>query len=895
MEQLLIRENNKETIIDYLSYALNTNSKKADSILSSIKYKDILDYEGKEQYPVCLLLNMKKKGHEAFFKWCCDKKITRLKDLLEYHIGDVKEDISTTQYKLKDIVAELIHNAKTFELSEEQLKKVNEENSRWEQVCIVYDTYPFYSDYQDFVKDFKMADSTDYRISVVFTLFGQMGVVSFENCFDVVSTLFVRSQKCPISEMRKKRYMGDYFPNQVDEEVAKMSRTVHVNPLFLDLRVNKEITFQDLDGMRLSEIGSMFGSKALRLATESYDIITCSNDDFEEALLSSLRKDERAYDVLRQSKEHTNTEIGRKHGISPERVRQIIEMSYHKYFSFMREYVYEKINTSSSNIFEHIFSDELLDHIYDRFVTIYYKRCGFVIRHNEPSLLVKIGSLYLKRDFYNRIKDETKSMFTKRYSVTLEDACNHLLKACPEISKKYFEQIEEQMFQEMDVLKVGKSIVLYPDPAIRRYISSVIIHDFFPDGISISDEEDYKHYKKIASELFDLNTPTMHCMQARVHLSEDVIMIDKTKYIHEDYVKVSRELADRLSTLINSKLKNVDTVSVALIFQELKEELAKENVDSEYRLFGVLKYAFLGEYEFRKFYIYPKNGDSKKTIGKMCVEYIKEHTEGVTKKELLEKFQGHEKSMFFMITREDVYFDYTSNKYFQYDSSKYPDTLRKEIRTYIDSNMKEMGFVSCHKLYSDLQIICNESGIYDGRTLQGLCRKFFGNCFEYKYAFIHSKGSKALTKEEIIKQMTKGKGMIPYKTLVSEFDVMLGLGHHRASTELPKYSQYLFRYDSMVTYKDNVYVPEHTLRTLVKVVSQWFTKHNEMSFDDFMNEWNPYIEKCSIEVCDEAYPVNFRAAVQILEWNYPGMYECIFDGRKSVYYENAKITKKETN
>ena len=882
LEHLVIRENNKDSIRDYMTYALNTDSKKANEILSTILYKDILDYEGKEEYPLCLLLNLRKAGQQEFFSWCCSHKIIRVKDLLDSHVNEFKEEPETTQYKLRDVVTTLIYAVANTELSDEILHKVNEENNKWEQVCLVYDAYPFMNEYKWFRQDLKLNNPTHYKIAVIFTIFAQIGVVSFDTCFDTVSNLYMREQKRSIGEKRKKRFIAEYFPDSVDEEMLKAKRVIKVNPIFYNLHLNRELVFSDLEGMTLAEVDGVYGARVFGVVSEFFDVLTSTEDSFEESFLNVLKANDRLFDIIcDRSKGHTLVEIGKKIGVTQQRVRQLLEHVEHKYGRFIRAYSEYKIKKINSNVFDTIFENETLE-------TLYGEK---IIKTDVSKQIVKIGTVYFKQEFYKEIKNDILSLFTHRYSVFVEDVFDFLLEKHPELTKQHLETIENELFEDMGIKRCGKSVILYPENAITRYISSIIIHDFFPDGMNIGSKDDYNRYKKIAANFFDLDTPTMHCMQARIHLNEDLVMLDKAVYIHEEFIHISNTLSKKLLSFIDAKLESSDTVSVSVVFKAFEEELAKENIHTEYHLYGILRYTCVDRYQFRKFYIYTIEADSHETVGHMCAEYIKEHPEGTTKKELVEKFHGDEKSMFFTLKNEDVYFDYTSNKYFPYNAKSYSDDFKKLLKDYLNANMPS-GFISCYKVFKDLNSACLQAGITDGRTLQGLCRKFFENDFVYKNSYIQDKSvTEAISKEAVVKSILKDE-FIPYKDLVNEFSEVLCIDHHRASTNLPKYAEYLFRYDSKVASKDSVHVPENTLETLLEVVNQWFTKHSEMTYEDFTNLWSKHSDECIIEICGEAYKMTFRGAVQILEWNCPGRFEVCFEGKKSVYYENAMIKQK---
>lgn len=882
LEHLVIRENNRDSIREYMTYALNTDSKKADEILSTIRYKDVLDYEGKEEYPLCLLLNFRKAGQQDFFSWCCSQKIIRVKDLLDSHVNEFKEEKKTTQYKLRDIVATLIYAVANTELSDEILHKVNEENNKWEQVCLVYDVYPFAKEYKWFRQDLKLDNPAHYKIAVIFTIFAQMGVVTFDTCFDIVSNLYMREQKRSVGEKRKKRYLVEFFPNAVNDEEKKANRVINVNPIFYDLHINKGLIFSDLEGMTPIEVEGVYGTRVSGVVNEFFDVLTSTEDSFEESFLNVLKGNDRLFNVISdRSKGYTLVEIGKKIGVSQQRVRQLLEYIEHKYGCFIRAYSEYRIKKINKNVFDVIFEDETLEALYG----------GRIIKTDDSKRIIKIGSVYLKQVFYKQIKNDVLSLFSSRYSVLAEDVFEFLLNKHSELTRQQLEIIENELFKDMGIKRFGKSVILYPENAITRYISSIIIHDFFPDGMNIGSKEDYNRYKQIASDLFDVETPTMHCMQARIHLNEDVVMLDKAVYIHEDFIHISNTLSNILINFINKKLETSDTISVSLVFNTFEAELAKENIHSEYHLYGILRYTCVDMYQFRKFYIYTLGADSHETIGHMCAEYVVEHPEGTTKKELAEKFPGDEKSMFFTLKNEDVYFDYTSNKYFPYNADSYSDNFKKLVKDYLNTNMSS-GFISCYKVFKDLNNACLQVGITDGRTLQGLCRKFFGDDFVYKNAYIQDKSvTEAISKEEVIKSILKDE-FIPYKDLVKEFSEVLGLTHHRASTNLPKYAEYLFRYDSKVALKDYVHVPENTLEMLLTIVNQWFTNHSEMTYEGFTNLWVEHMNECTIEIFGEAYPMTFRGAVQILEWNCPDRFEVCFDGNKSVYYENAKIKEK---
>jgi hypothetical protein len=249
----------------------------------------------------------------------------------------------------------------------------------------------------------------------------------------------------------------------------------------------------------------------------------------------------------------------------------------------------------------------------------------------------------LDKFLVNQNLEEIKARLDSIIEENLEDIFNFYneILNIDEILKET--NLEFLDIEDFLVYAKGKGFNEYGNYLIRsgtssRKIYSYILREYFPDGVTYSNQKDRDTVLKIAREELNLERHTEEDTRALYAMISENILCDRGRYIHANYIDIPDALIDKIKNYIIDNPE--ETLFMVDVFHKFEEELREQsNVNNRYFLHGVLKFYYEEEFYFSRDKV-SKSSVEIMSTNKILENFLMEQGSPVSKKRIREQFPG---------------------------------------------------------------------------------------------------------------------------------------------------------------------------------------------------------------------------------------------------------------
>jgi hypothetical protein len=460
-------------------------------------------------------------------------------------------------------------------------------------------------------------------------------------------------------------------------------------------------------------------------------------------------KDKETEIILLRFKGKTLEEIGKKFSVTRERIRQIEKRAINKLDLFFKNNQLLRLIQLSCGT-KGIIDFKKIDYLnqdQQDFITFYLKRKDLIVDSNEESTLIS----FLEFPWISYVYEEIDSLG------------NHVDRK--EI-KKFIKRIQSVLLNNglevdnitLEILITEKfsiaSDVYIKDKQFLGNKYSIILKNYFPNGLHVYNHDELEKFRKKYLEIF--NDATIFEKSDRTVLSritDKATLIDRGVYTHPDNVKrIPSKLLERIKHTI--EINNSITMYKTL-FSNFEVELTKFGVNNRYLLQGLLSLELRGDFITAKDYI-AKTQQQIKFRNKIY-EYIESTTSVFTTKKLLSIFSGISINNLVSIlsSNEEVIYLYY-DKWIYSGNIIFSDKEIKTIKDVIEDLINEKGFVHYLNIYDRLLInysdIINKDYITSKHDFFSVLSYLFKNDYSTQRPFLARKNHNMLNRVDRVKE-----------------------------------------------------------------------------------------------------------------------------------------------
>lgn len=487
-----------------------------------------------------------------------------------------------------------------------------------------------------------------------------------------------------------------------------------------------------------------------------------------------LIKDDEHFNVFKRRaiNKETLQYIADSKGISRERVRQL-ELRIHQrlkgYFAMFSSYIIS--NLEKEKIFDGEDLNLLFDNIEDRVIIKYSLKSGDSDR------------IVYCEDIKKYIIDENKEEFLRKInSIILDDV--------PEVFN-YYEGIYpmEECLEENDIgfLEYDDFISYIMKHGYKRYKDyiwkgsmklskcySIIVKEYFKEGIKLSDDNSIEFVRKIFKEKFGREDVCENNRAIAARIESDNVLCDRGTYISPDYIDISVKTLEKIKMHILNFKEN--SIFIADLYRKFEEELlSKSNINNRYFLHGILKYYYGDEFIFTKDNIV-KDLNRTMTSHEIFGKFLSSKNAPVSKKEIRKVYPGWTDSMFnnaVSINKDILYWD---NGYFISARAlnmkkEWTSNLRDIVKKSFDKNN---GYTNANIIYKEVKKSMSDfikaNNVKNSFNLYSILEYNFGSNYYFRRPHIlEERPKKQFTTMDLFYTLIENKKKISYDEFYSYF------------------------------------------------------------------------------------------------------------------------------
>lgn len=561
----------------------------------------------------------------------------------------------------------------------------------------------------------------------------------------------------------------------------------------------------------------------------SFDVRVCAKNIFTE-----MFKSEREFNVVsRRAKGDTLEEIGKKIGITRERVRQIEAKSvgkFNKYRSDVKKIFY----------FLHAITDG------KSFLTLDDAK-NFLDTADAQMLWFFISKINLPISVFYFDEEINAIVFANENEL----AENELVKNLPDImEEKFFEETITNWAREknypIDLIKIKLSKIykctgkiVHRGSLTLTFKCDYVLKERFPNGYKIADEVSYMRFVRYLKEIFDENPPVNQRAFESI-IGRIGFLCDRGKYIHPDFVHISPEIIERVKNFID--VSDRTAIFYKEIFETLKDFFVDTQITNHYFLQGAIKLYNL-PYTLRKDYLTKSN---EIDMGKEFDNFVAERGE-VSAQEIKENFVSFKDfNIAFLVGRcpeiirsgDGILIHSTHLSLYEEDFEPIKKFLCQNCSTPINSRIL---FDLFFERFADFMI---RNEIQNHNKLFGILQYMFRDEFNFARPYISMEDIKNVSNKKILLRILEDMDEIEIEDLVG---ICKENGiHYVAKTSLidslrPDFVRVdeftLMRPESIGVTDEVIFAVVESIQSAIERNGGWQTAQ---TFDDY--EWLPQLE-----------------------------------------------------
>lgn len=311
------------------------------------------------------------------------------------------------------------------------------------------------------------------------------------------------------------------------------------------------------------------------------------------------------------------------------------------------------------------------------------------------------------------------------------------------------------------------------------YLASIIIKDYFPQGIQINQNDNVHSdeliiLRNLLKSIFGVDKTPASDRALSARLSDYLVMSDRSKLIAEENVKIDEVILEEIIEWIDNRDNN--EIFYVHLFNQFKGKLTMlTNIDNYHFLHGVLKFYYPERYHYGRDAISKRKVKwyHKESAEDQIAEYIRKCGHKVNKTEI-KRVLGFNETMISSAVYSRNQILQLSNGYLclveWYSLNEvYLEFLDYTIKKYLENND---GYCSAKMLFQCVlesnKNMLHEYGIENHTDLYYICLYFFINRYEFRYPHICDVGRFAnLNSIEIILTLLDGKDIINSTELIA--------------------------------------------------------------------------------------------------------------------------------
>lgn len=361
----------------------------------------------------------------------------------------------------------------------------------------------------------------------------------------------------------------------------------------------------------------------------------------------------------------------------------------------------------------------------------------------------------------------------------------------------------------------------------NTFLFNYIVKKYFKNGIK-TDDAGLEELKEKIQEVFGNEieySKESHAIKSGLLRDKSMILCDNNKYIHFDNVKIDRHLINKIRKELINILKNKNNVSPHTLFDMFKNELLeKTSINNEKYLYGILRFFYQDEFQFKRLNILKIDGDyNNLTKTEIIEEYILSRGEAVLRSEVMDKFDLNEDicNNIIAISEDLIYWD-KYKKIQHINLVAFTDELKSIIIQAIEKMKNKRKYVTVYAVYKEIELDLVENKINDVDSLYNVLKIKLEDKYNFKQNFILDK-SLDIDKFDIdylIKDYFKDFILIERNDIV-KFTEDMNFKSSKASSVLSRLQKELFKID-IDTYimPENVNISENEINQIKDFINQ---------------------------------------------------------------------------
>lgn len=468
------------------------------------------------------------------------------------------------------------------------------------------------------------------------------------------------------------------------------------------------------------------------------------NEDFNLAVRKIIKNERDLIVISERANCKTLEEIGKKFGVTRERVRQIESKVIKKLILWSKKYrLIEKIFALNDNV-KLITIDELLSEIETEkklFGHIIYK---YLDELNNYEYIEEIDSVVMKSSFDKKM-------------------INKIIKILPEhFDDEEIDDLLQRQISDVNLLNILKKYIhtsyfrtgrIYHRKKMSlSEIYKRVLYTYYPRGLKVYDSEVLSEFRqKVVLDFGDIELP-MNDRAISARIADISIICDRGTYISKERVNFSIDpqlISDVRLYIINSKR---DIVLISSIFNVFSTRLIMNGVDNRYYLHGILREVLEDDYFFTKDCIL-KNKSENSISDEIC-NFIHEFNYPITQDRIREEFPG---ATDVMIGRAIVITDVVNmfGKYIHIDKLGIDENKKKIIDEAVKEIISDLNVHHAKDLYHKIE--CERPTFWKQICVDypfsafSVAELLLGEKYQFERPFFSVKGLEISGKEELLR------------------------------------------------------------------------------------------------------------------------------------------------
>lgn len=494
-----------------------------------------------------------------------------------------------------------------------------------------------------------------------------------------------------------------------------------------------------------------------------------SEENLFEEVLNEIKglSDFNVYKI-RVKYEKSQEKIGEEFGYTKQNISRkesLILNVIRNYFELFKDYFFNKIHDPN------IIQEEDFWELYDSYDDIMYVK--YAIKMNVNS-------------YFAYIEEVDKYINRKEVDNTLKTLHN-LNENLPDI----FKFTEEREFINEYVLENNINFINAED--ILEYLTSYcgykklndylwkgkttfsklyafVIKEHFKSGIKI-DEDSIAQLKSIIEKEFGIVIDAQD-RAVGTRIADELILCDRGKYIHPDYINIPIKLLNEIKSYIDHKDDNtLMTIDVFNVFEEKLKE--SSNITNRYYLHGILKYYYGRELNFTKDAI--SKSEFLVSTNKVLEEYLLEIKRAANNAELKGKFPGWTPIMYSNALKvNESILKWDIGEYIHSDNINITEDDKLKLRRIIDSKINgENLYINVNSIYNTTKLklrnLFKNNNINNANNLFCILEFALKDTYKFKRGLIFDNSVDFVNKVDVFEEYIKNKEIINYEQFFEYF------------------------------------------------------------------------------------------------------------------------------